>query len=334
MPSADPALFWLRFHGEASACPACGSPRITLLDAFSIPRDARGRRVSFVTGCRACGLLFANPLPPPEQLQSFYGEQGAWAASNKAWVKRLERARRRSREPKRPQNPQRPRRPRELLLDALAPYVPIHEPPNGATVLDFGCGDGKFLDRLQDRGWHTYGVEPSVDVAFLRHSRLDVLPQDGRFDFVLLHHVLEHVIDPLGLLRELAGATRLGGVLFVSVPWLDTLPQHRDFRYCINTRNHLLCFSETCLRGLLARAGFGTVARIESRALDEALTNGKPLRLRLIAERTATVPPLSARPLEPAIAALASYARTRGGFGMRMLPVRVRAALIDRARER
>ena len=65
--------------------------------------------------------------------------------------------------------PRRVRRPLDLVLDALAPFVPIDDAACGAKVLDFGCGDGKFLDRLQERGWDTSGIEPSTDVAFLRH---------------------------------------------------------------------------------------------------------------------------------------------------------------------
>ncbi len=149
----------------------------------------------------------------------------------------------------------RPRR-RDTLLQALQPHVNVLSRPAGARALDVGCGDGKFLNGLQDLGWDTYGIEPSSSVAFLRHHRLESPPQDGSFDLVVLHHVLEHVIEPLALLRAVSATLRDGGGLFVSVPRLDTLAQHGDFRYCINGRNHPLAFSETCLRGLLARAGF------------------------------------------------------------------------------
>jgi SAM-dependent methyltransferase len=171
-------------------------------------------------------------------------------------------------------------------------------------------------------------------VAFLRHHRLDVPPEDGSFDLVILHHVLEHVAEPLGLLRQLARSLRDGGVLFISVPRLDKLPIHRDYRYCLNGRTHVMGFSETCLHGLLARAGLTPTARLDDR-LDVALTDGKPLRLRLIATRTAAPPRLPDAPLAPARRALHAYART-GGPTSRMrvlLPVRVRAALMNRAKK-
>jgi SAM-dependent methyltransferase len=211
----------------------------------------------------------------------------------------------------------------------------VFAPPRGARVLDFGCGPGKFLDRLQDAGWETYGIEPSTPAAFARHVRLERPPQDGSFDLVLLNHVLEHVTHPLEILRQLSQALREGGFLFVGVPAVDTLPQHRDFKYCIDGRHHLLCYSQACLRGLLARAGLAAAACLEGPELD-AVTKGQPLRLRLVATRGSAPQAALLSPLTPAMNALAQYRRARG-IADRVrsaLPVRMRGALLDRAVER
>jgi len=221
-----------------------------------------------------------------------------------------------------------------VLLEGLASHVPIEAPPPGAKALDVGCGHGKLLDKLMARGWQTYGIEPSTTVAFLRHHCLDAPPQDGSFDLVVLHHVLEHVPEPLGLLQQLARTLRQGGVLFLSVPRLDTLPVHRDYRYCLNGRTHVVAFSEACLHGLLARAGLTLTARLDDR-LDARLSDGKPMRLRLVAVRTAAPPQLPAAPLTPARRALHAYARTGGPASLvrALLPVRVRAALMNRGKK-
>jgi SAM-dependent methyltransferase len=296
-----------------------------LLDAFKIPRDSRGRRVAFLGGCRECGLLFANPLPTKEDLARRYSPGGSYVEARKALAA------------KPPAREAGARDPRDLLLEALTPYVPVHAPSRGAKVLDFGCGDGKFLNRLQNAGWETYGVEPSTSAAFARHRRLDRPPQDGSFDFAILHHVLEHVTDPLDILRQLAGALREGGVLFIGVPRFDALPQHGDFKYCLDGRNHLICLSESCLVGLLGRVGLTMTARLDSRELDEAITQGRPLRLRLVATRTAAG---AAQPDEPLRAAIRTWRlyRTLHGTSVdvlgQALPVRLRGALLDQAIER
>ena len=339
MPSAERVGFWLRFDDELYACPGCASSRIALLDSFGIPQDARRRRVRFLSGCHNCGLLFSNPQPPADELAALYRDGGAYTSTRERgrWFeakrrRRLARGRRVT-----DTNKPRPVRPRDVLFKAIASRVPVHAPPPGASVLDFGCGNGKLLDWLQERGWETYGIEPSMEVAFFRHRRLTSLPQDQRFGFVILNHVLEHIADPLGVLRQIARALRDDGTLFISVPRVDTLPEHGDFRYCINGRTHPVCFSETCLRGLLARAGLVTTALPDAHELDVAFTQGKPLRLRLLAARTAHPPALPDEPLAPAVRALTLYYREHGSSLERVrrrLPVRLRAALMARGRGR
>ena len=332
--SVEASRYWLRFDDEATACPACASARIVPVDEFAIPQDARRRRVRFISGCRECGVLFSNPQASPEQVDEFYSEGGEWATRHAERLQWLEAKIRRN-----PSGKKRVVRvgKRDVLFDAIAPYAPVHVAPSGASALDVGCGDGKMLDWLKRHGWETYGIEPSMDVAFIRHQRLSSPPQDHRFGFVVLNHVLEHVGDPLGLLRQIAGALRDDGVLFVSVPGIDALPEHGDLRYCINGSNHPLCFSETCLRGLLARAGLAVTVRLDSEALDDAFANGRPLRLRLLAARTTSVPPLPDRPLNSAVRALALHASRQGGLherARRLLPVRMRAAMTARRRGR
>jgi SAM-dependent methyltransferase len=318
---------WLRFPDEATKCPGCASESIRTLDVLPVHRDIKGRRTLFVSGCEECGLLFTNPVPTSDQLEHYYGDEGPYRTHvvEAAEARRLERK-------KRPRAAQRPVRAADRLLNAIAPYVPVHQPRPGARALDFGCGDGKFLDRLQDRGWETYGIEPSTSVAFGRHQRLTAPPQDGSFDFVIVHHVLEHLTDPLAVLKQLAGAMRVGGFIFISIPSLDALPRHRLLRYCIDGRKHVVSYSERCLFGYLARVGIAVSARVDSSELDAALTKGQPLRLRLIGTRTTS----QLRPdasLAPALSALRRYHGTKG-LMRRVVPVRLRAALADRARER
>jgi 2-polyprenyl-3-methyl-5-hydroxy-6-metoxy-1,4-benzoquinol methylase len=308
---------WLRFEEEATHCPACESRRLALLDVMRVRGDMTGRRLTFLTGCEGCGLLFCNPLPRAERLEGFYGGTGVWAEAHAERAAHILAVHQRRMGRQKKARPAR-RRKRAHLIKAMEPHFPVDAPPPGAKAIDFGCGEGKLLNWLQDFGWDTYGIEPSTEVAFLRHRRLDAPPQDGTFDFAILHHVLEHVVNPLDVLRQLAGALRDGGMLFVSVPRIDTLAQHGDFHYCINGRNHLVGFTEACLRALLARAGFEVAAVLDDPELDRALTEGQPLRLRVLARRSHAPARPPEAPLDAARRALTAYTRAHQPIGRRL----------------
>lgn len=111
--------------------------------------------------------------------------------------------------------------------------------PEGADVLDVGCGRLKFpgaigIDRL------------GATDADIIHD-LDVLPypfNDDSFSFVIARHVLEHLEAPLDVLAELHRITRPGGLLTVITPhfssptsWTDPTHRHhfssRSFDYLV-----------------------------------------------------------------------------------------------------
>jgi SAM-dependent methyltransferase len=149
--------------------------------------------------------------------------------------------------------------------------------PDGATVLDIGCGVGYILDAFAHRGYRTFGIEPATDVAFDVHQRLAAVPRDTRYDVVILNHVIEHLTEPFDLLNQAADAVAEGGVLVIGVPGLDSLPTHGNLRYVVNGHHHLCAFSRACLQRALRRRGFCAF-----RVLDDGTTTR---RMRLIAAR-------------------------------------------------
>lgn len=101
-------------------------------------------------------------------------------------------------------------------------------PASARAVLDVGCGEGALGAALEARGARVTGVELDVaaaGVASRRLSRVLAMPAedavaalDVKPDVVVLADVLEHLSDPLGVLRALRGALASGGLLVFSVP--------------------------------------------------------------------------------------------------------------------
>jgi SAM-dependent methyltransferase len=133
-------------------------------------------------------------------------------------------------------------------------------------VLDAGCATGALLDMLRDRGWETAGVEISPAAAYARQERnLNVksLPlEESRFpgdyfDLVLASHLIEHLNDPAGFVREAYRITVPGGRFFITTPNIAGF-QARLFRGRWRSAifDHLYLFSVKTLSRLLRNSGF------------------------------------------------------------------------------
>lgn len=110
-----------------------------------------------------------------------------------------------------------------LRLDSLARIAP---PP--ARLLEVGAAAGFFLDEGRRRGYHVLGIEPNAEMAGYARTTLGIevitagldevdLEASG-FDLACAFHVLEHLPDPVGALRQIAAAVKPGGWVAVEVP--------------------------------------------------------------------------------------------------------------------
>lgn len=129
--------------------------------------------------------------------------------------------------------------------DADGPFRPLHElnperlafiaarqPLKGARIADIGCGGGILSEALARAGAQVTAIDlapEALDVARL-HAIESGLAVDyrlisaealaaelpGQFDAVTCLEMLEHVPDPLSVLRACAGLLKPGGRLFLS----------------------------------------------------------------------------------------------------------------------
>jgi SAM-dependent methyltransferase len=143
----------------------------------------------------------------------------------------------------------------------------------GLKVLDLGCGyHATLLHALLPRLARGVGVDVRVSDAARRGAKLtfvestieDALPTmpDQSFDLVLMISVLEHLHDPVAVLREARRVARPGGAVVVNVPtWLGKwFLEFSAFRLGTSTANevddHKMYYGPRELWPLLVRAGF------------------------------------------------------------------------------
>ncbi len=159
----------------------------------------------------------------------------------------------------------------------VAAYADAWLPPEAASpqVLDIGAGTGVFLARFLAhpgrRAWRGTGVEP--DPAAAAHLRaldrftvVEGLFGAGSglagFDLVTLNKVVEHLPQPLALVRDAAGALDpVRGLLYIELPDILTV-SHRPPSDNILGALHCHLYDPSSVAALLARAGLAAL-RIE-----------------------------------------------------------------------
>jgi SAM-dependent methyltransferase len=97
----------------------------------------------------------------------------------------------------------------------------------GVSVLEVGCGPGLMLATFLRRGWRVLGIERNEAAAETARKSIGPnavatsitdLPPDARFDLIILFQVLEHIDEPVTILRECATRLSPGGILIANVP--------------------------------------------------------------------------------------------------------------------
>jgi 2-polyprenyl-3-methyl-5-hydroxy-6-metoxy-1,4-benzoquinol methylase len=132
----------------------------------------------------------------------------------------------------------RPRQRRSLVeypMDAtktiLRQWVSAELPP-GSRVLDVGCGGGRLVMELAQRGYKVTGLEPSpvagvaeaaaaVGGLILPTTLEEYDPGAEMFSGIIFSHVLEHLPRPDLALAAAARLLEPGGRVFVEVPHLE-----------------------------------------------------------------------------------------------------------------
>jgi SAM-dependent methyltransferase len=114
-------------------------------------------------------------------------------------------------------------------LDRVIDACHLSPSAQGAWVLEFGCGNGRYMEALQARTrWTVVGVDVEPREAFERGrpvarvgGRTAFLPFPDRiFDAVLSSNVVEHIPRPLylGYLAEIRRILKPGGTLAIGAP--------------------------------------------------------------------------------------------------------------------
>ena len=187
-------------------CRICSSRRLR-----SMPFGYRfkGRWLGAVE-CPACGIIFIDPQPTPEEIVEMYrkeyfeGDFRCGHAGSYFDDAALEN------------------------LSGLPLLLRIQTYRSSGEFLEVGCAGGAFLNAARQAGYSVKGGEFSDDAAKLGREKfhLDVVTGDVRkiglppssYDVVFMGDVLEHLTDPLATIMEIHRIMKPDGLLVLLCP--------------------------------------------------------------------------------------------------------------------
>lgn len=197
--------------------------------------------------CPACGFIYAAPRPDAGELVAFYNKHDDYNSDPK------------------PMSPKaamrKTRRYAKLIAD-------VH--PAAKRVLEIGGLHGEALYGLKLRGYEVEGSDinrAAIGYAAKHYGILvhegETPPEDraGRFDVLILSHVIEHVLDPAAFLRNAARFLAPGGMVLLEIPGVDTLlfDLFRQNYNMVRPPEHIDFFTRKTAGLLLEKAGFAPV---------------------------------------------------------------------------
>ena len=198
-----------------------------------------------IVRCNGCQLLYQRERLRPEHLGVFYDDEDYFCYQSfderGAIIRFLAR----------------------LTARGVVRMIDKLRNPDCDRFLDFGCGNGSWLELFRSCGasWRMVGAELTEgNIEHIRKLGFEgVVCDDGNVDqhfepgslgIIYLHHVIEHVSSPVELLRKLERLLVPGGIIVGQTPNADCFERRLfgDDWTQWHLPQHLVIFEEPTLR--------------------------------------------------------------------------------------
>jgi SAM-dependent methyltransferase len=172
-------------------------------------------------------------------------------------------------------------------LNKILGHINLNKVKDNTTpysILDIGCGDGRFLELCKNKGINVFGIElnkTAVDICRKKgldniHVK-DIEDIEDSFDIITLFDVAEHLDDLKGFFKKIHNRLKVGGIVYIETPrksMLDIYIHVLGFISPIKNnrinRDHLQLFTNKSLNILLATTGFNVISVEKKQSLSWA----------------------------------------------------------------
>jgi SAM-dependent methyltransferase len=144
--------------------------------------------------------------------------------------------------------------------------LPVH---CASRILDVGCGNGLTLLKLRHCGFSDLtGADPYLDApknydGGVRILKCGVEDIHETFDVVMLHHVFEHMDNPVSMLKAISRLISPGGQLLIRIPMYDSeaAAKYGVDWYQIDAPRHFFLHTRRSMQNAAEQAGL-KIARV------------------------------------------------------------------------
>ncbi len=215
-------------------CIGCDSDR----GMSHIMKDAKARDFISIACCQNCGLVQLKDVPNEQDLFEFYKSKYRvqYRKQDRPSSKHVYRA-------------------GALAISRLKKIAPFIE--KNTKLLDIGSGGGEFTYLASRMGAEASGIDPSSGyLEFgknhysinVEQKQISELEDTHSYQIVTMFHVLEHLPNPLKVIKKVHQILKVGGYFVIEVPNLEskaTSPFNHFFKA------HICYFTSLSLIGLL-----------------------------------------------------------------------------------
>jgi 2-polyprenyl-3-methyl-5-hydroxy-6-metoxy-1,4-benzoquinol methylase len=155
----------------------------------------------------------------------------------------------------------------ETQVDDLRRYQFLKNKLTNKKIIDFGCGNGGFLELARTNAKNVIGIElekalqssfTTRELTVYSHQN-EAIESGQKWDIITAFHVFEHLPDPRETLKALSSLLYGGGEIIVEVPSSDdvllTLYNNESFQGFTYWSQHFFLFNAITLKKLVEQAG-------------------------------------------------------------------------------
>lgn len=218
--------------------------------------------------CENCNLVFLNPQPTEEELRRFYPRE-YFCTHEDTYRSSIFSS---------------------LILDKVKEATRFRK---SGKLLDIGCGQGWFLQKMQQKGFEVHGLDSSPVACQLASKKVgsynifegnlfSVDLQEKAYDVITLWHVIEHLNTPIEALKRIRGLLKKEGMLIICCPNFNSFLRaiFKENWYPLFVPHHLFQFTLQTLSRILQISGYKV--KHQKKHFVDPITNMGSLKISLL----------------------------------------------------